>query len=656
MTLAELDGDKIAVKTEYRDRDLIRAVPGARWVPDEYVWTVPLSWAACLTLRGLFRERLEIGSQLAAWAWQHRQEVIAPAMTMRTHVGGEAPPLSSPDASVLYPFQQAGVRFLSHIRRALLTDEMGTGKTIQSIWTIRTLHEAGVDVFPILITGPNNMKATWRKEFHQWWPALDVEILEGGRVEKLKRIKRVKDGDAQVLIANWEGLRHHSRLSPYGSIRLKHCIECDPALRDEIAIAEQLWAEAVQRRAAQTTDETLEAETKAEKELSSTRRKYSPNTCERCNRDLNEIEWHSIVADEAHRAKDPHAKQTRALWALRTDKTEIRLALTGTPIANAPEDLWSSLHFIDPDNWPTRGKYIDRWCLQTFNPFGGMTIIGLKPETKEEFFAITDPHVRRMPKSLVLSQLPKKQYTTRYVEMSPKQAKAYKTMSDDMVAQVDDTGAGDRVVAVNPLTQLTRLTQFASAFAEVIAVPKKDPDTGYEYFDNEIRLSEPSNKLDALEEILEEAGDKPIVVFAQSRQLIELASKRLEKNKVPHGMIVGGQSADERQGVIDRFQRGDYRAVLATVQAGGVGITLTRADTLVFLQRSWSMVDNSQAEDRVHRIGSEIHESIEIIDIVSEGTIEEGQRQALQAKTDRLQEIVRDVELMRRMSKGEEVF
>jgi SNF2 family DNA or RNA helicase len=602
MTLAELNGDRIAVHTEYRDRDLIRAVPGARYDPAEYKWHVPLSWAGCLTLRGLFRERLEIGPQLAAWAYQHRDEVVAPAMAMR--VATEGAPV--PGGEVLYQFQRAGVHFLSHIKHALLCDEMGTGKTIQSIWTIRTLAEQGEDVFPILIAAPNNMKATWRREFKQWWPDLQVEILEGGRADKLKIIKRVKDGDAQVLVANWEALRHHSRLSPYGSTRLKHCVECDPALRG---------------------DPELE-------------KKHPQRLCERCSRELNEIEWHSIIADEAHRAKDPKAKQTRALWALRGEKTLVRLALTGTPIANAPEDLWSALHFIDPESWPTRGKYIDRWCLQTFNPFGGMTIIGLKPETKDEFFAITDPHVRRMPKSLVLSQLPEKMYQTRYVEMSPKQHKAYEAMRDDMVSQVEDAGGGERVVAVNPLTQLTRLTQFASAYAELDG-------------DGNVHLTEPSNKIDALMEILDEVAGKPIVVFAQSRQLIELASKRLEKDKIPHGMIVGGQTADERQNVIDRFQRGDYQAVLATVQAGGVGITLTRADTLVFLQRSWSMVDNSQAEDRVHRIGSEIHESITILDIVSKDTIEEGQRLALQAKTDRLQEILRDADLIRRMEHGE---
>lgn len=616
MTLADRDGDKIVVRTEYRDRDLVRAVPGARYDVQEHVWRVPLSWAGCLTLRGLFRERLEIGPALSAWAFEHRDSVIAPAMQMRTQI--TVPPDSPSEylselaklmdlqgretGKQLFDFQQADVLHLAHVKHALLTNEMGLGKTPVSISTMRLLYLAGEIVFPTLVVVPSTMKGTWAREFGQWWPGVRVEVLEGGRQAKLKIIEKVRHGDVDVLVANWEALRHHSKLSKYGSIALRGCVECDKSLRGDPEVE----------------------------------KKHPQRLCERCPRELNEIEWHSIIADESHRAKDPKAKMTRALLACRTDKTLVRLALTGTPIANAPDDLWSSLHFIDPDSWPTRTKYTERWCLLTYNPFGGMTIVGLKPETKDEFFAITDPHVRRMPKSLVLSQLPQKVYTTRYVDMQPKQRKAYEAMRDDMVAQIEDAGGGDRLVAANPLTQLTRLSQFASAYAELDA-------------EGNVHLTDPSNKIDALLEILEEIGDKPCVVFAQSRQLIELASKRLEKEKIPHGMVIGGQTSDERQANIDRFQRGEFRAILATVQAGGVGITLTRADTLVFLQRSWSNIDNHQAEDRVHRIGSEIHESITIVDIISQGTVEEGQRLALQAKEDRLQEIVRDSELMRKM-------
>ena len=261
-----------------------------------------------------------------------------------------------------------------------------------------------------------------------------------------------------------------------------------------------------------------------------------------------------------------------------------------------------------------------------------MTIIGLKPETKDEFFLSVDPRMRRMPKEAVLPFLPKKTYTTRYVEMSQKQERAYRQMENDLIALLDDSVT----VAVNPLTQLTRLTQFASAFAEMNE-------------NGEVKLTAPSNKIDALVEILEELDGEPAVVFAQSRQLIELAAKKLDDLKISYGMIVGGQTPDERELAKNEFQAGRRRVILCTIAAGGIGITLTRSATAIFLQRSWSMVDNSQAEDRVHRIGSEIHDKITIVDVVSVGTVEERQRVVLGNKLERLEEVMRDRETLRRV-------
>jgi SNF2 family DNA or RNA helicase len=127
-----------------------------------------------------------------------------------------------------------------------------------------------------------------------------------------------------------------------------------------------------------------------------------------------------------------------------------------------------------------------------------------------------------------------------------------------------------------------------------------------------------------------------------SRQLIELLSARLQKEGIPHGLITGAQDADERQKSIDDFQNGKTKWILFTAQAGGVGVTLTAARRLVMLQRPWSLVDYRQALDRVHRIGSEIHDSIIITDYVTEGSIEERVIEALDVKSDNFDEIVKD--------------
>lgn len=111
-------------------------------------------------------------------------------------------------------------------------------------------------------------------------------------------------------------------------------------------------------------------------------------------------------------------------------------------------------------------------------------------------------------------------------------------------------------------------------------------------------------------------------------------------------------SGAQRDETIEAFQSGKLKYILFTYKAGGVGLNMTAADTLVRLQRSWSLIDNQQGEDRVHRIGSEIHEAITIIDIITADTIEETQVEKLYAKMQRLEEIVRDREQLRAAGKS----
>lgn len=314
-----------------------------------------------------------------------------------------------------------------------------------------------------------------------------------------------------------------------------------------------------------------------------------------------------------------------------------RFALTGTPITNTPESLWPTLNFLSPEEWPSRTSFIERYCHSTFNHFGGLEIFGLKTETKEEFFSIFEPRYRRMPKEVILPNLPPIQRLRRYVTMSSKQAKGYRTMAESMVAQ---TEGGGLVIAQNPVSQMTRLVQYSSACIEME--------------EGRARLTDPSCKLDQLLVDLPdflESGES-VVVFAVSRQLIEMAERRLEKAGIGYRSIKGGQSADERHNSIDTFQSGQVPIICVVVAAGGVGITLTRARVAIFLQLPWSNVDYEQACGRVHRIGSEVHESVLIVNYLTEETIEEYQLSSLEGKAQRLEEVVRDKEAIKRLLKG----
>ena len=571
--------DAIAIATEWRFKELCKSIPGAAWSAKEQQWKAPLSWATCLALRSTFKDALEIGPGLADWAQNELVTRVTPANNLRDLEDAEGD-------QDLFPHQRAGVAFLATARRALLADEPGLGKTAQTIRALKKLKETE-PVFPALIVCPNTLKKNWKREFGMWWPDVRVTVITGSAAQRRKQFEEETD----VYVINWESLRSHSRLAPYGSVALARCPQCGG--HDE---------------------------------------KVTENRCEVHVRELNTIDFKAVVADEIHRSKEPKSKQTRALWAA-TGDADIRYALTGTPIANNVLDLWSILHWLSPTEWPSKTRWIDRMVDTMLNAFGGMLVIGVKPHMNDEFYAAVHPRMRRMLKARVLPWLPPVMKERRDVEMSTKQAKAYKQMRDLMIAELD---GGEALTAPSPLTQTTRLLQFSSSYAEIDV----DEMTG----EMKALLAEPSCKVDALMDDISSGdfGDDSVAVCAVSRQLIDLLSAAMIKAKIPHGLITGAQDEDERQKAVDDFQSGKIKWILFTAQAGGVGITLTAARRLVMLQRPWSLVDYKQALDRVHRIGSEIHDSIVIMDYVTEGTIEERVIQVLDSKADNFEQIVRD--------------
>jgi len=527
---------------------------------------------------------LVLGESLTAWASSERANRVDPSNALRDL---EMLPDGEGDED-LFPHQRAGVKYLATARRALLADEPGLGKTAQAIRALKKIQDDGGEPFPALIVCPNTLKKNWAREFAKWWPDVKVQVIKGTATQRRKQFEE----EADVYVINWESLRSHSRLSSYGSIALARCSSCG-GLDDRVT------------------------ETRCEVHL----------------RELNAIDFKAVIADEMHRSKDPKSKQSRALWAA-TGDADIRFALTGTPVANNVLDMWAILHWISPEEWPSKTKWIDRMVNTMLNAFGGMMVLGLKPHMEQEFHATVNPRMRRMLKSRVLPWLPEMMFERRDVEMPAKQAKAYKDMRDNMIAELE--GDGSAVVAPSVLTQTTRLHQFASSFAEITI----DEATGEE----KVILAEPSCKVDALMDDIKSGdfGDDSVAVAAVSRQLIELLSARMTKEGIAHGLITGAQDEDERQKAIDDFQSGRTKWILFTVQAGGVGVTLTTGRRLVMLQRPWSLVDHKQALDRIHRIGSEIHDSVIIMDYVTEGTIEERVLQVLETKADNFEQIVHD--------------
>lgn len=586
MPHAEIDHDdptRILITTEWADKELVKQVPGANWFSSKRAWTAPLSWATAVVLRGIFQERFTYGEGLRSVLQALKDGWVDPAMAWREQY--EVPVL---DGIGLYPHQQCGVNFLAFASHgAMITDEMGTGKTPTVISSLRSF---GAQALPALVICPNSVKSQWQDEIHRWWSEATPYVIGGGMAKRRKQLAEAREDPSSVSIINYEAVRLHTRLAPYGSIRLQRCIE-HGGTHESIA------------------------------------------KCEVHPKELNEFGFRSVVADEAHRIIDPKAKQTRACWSVFHGPTvSYRIAMTGTPISDNVADLWSIGHAIAPQDFPTKSDFVDRYALLAWNRYASLDIVGVRPDTRDELRRLLYPRMRRMLKAIVLPHLPAKVREMREAPMTPAQAKMYREMEEELLAE---TETGEFVIAPSNLTKALRLLQFSSSTCEII--------------DDHVRLKEPSAKLDVLMEVLDELGDRQVAVCAASRQLIELAAARLNAHKpspITYRLLTGAVPQAVRPQNLDDFAEGRARVMLFTLAAGGVGVNLTAADTIVFLQRSWSMLENRQAEDRVHRIGSERHESITIVDIVAPDTIEVRQLRRLREKLERLEEIVGDRERM----------
>ena len=357
----------------------------------------------------------------------------------------------------------------------------------------------------------------------------------------------------------------------------------------------------------------------------------------------------SVVIDECHLAKTPSAQRSKAVRRLAKTASTV-VALSGTPITHNPADLWPTLAAMEPDAWPSRERWVRRYC-ETVQGDYGEDVLGLDAGTEPEFRLTLLGQTRRVAKADVLEQLPPKVYGVRTVELPREWRKAYDDMEADMLAELPD---GEELSVMSVLAQLTRLSQLASAAADV-SVRTEVTDDGTERQHVTVTLKAPSWKVDALLEVLAERPREPVVTFAPSKQLIMLAGQAAEMAGYRVGYVVGGQSMDTRTDTVAAFQAGELDLLCATTGAGGVGLTFTAARTAVFLQRPWSLVEALQAEDRCHRIGSEQHDSVEIIDVVAAKTVDTRVRAVLRDKAGQLAELVQDPRIVAELLGGASV-
>jgi len=304
-----------------------------------------------------------------------------------------------------------------------------------------------------------------------------------------------------------------------------------------------------------------------------------------------------VAIDEIHKCKNPSSQQGKAILKI---QPKDRIAMTGTPLMNTPLDLYIVLKWLGYEKHSFY-QFKKHFCIM--GGYGGYEVIGYKnlSELREQVDTIM---LRRLKKDVL--DLPDKIYTTDYVEMSPAQEKIYNDVLDEIRDNIDKIKLSN-----NPLAQLIRLRQ-ATGFTGILSSSIKE-----------------SAKLDRLEELVEEitASGRKVIVFSNWTDVTKPAYERLKRYNPAY---ITGETVN-RVEEENRFQNDPRcKVIIGTIGAMGTGLTLTAADTVIFLDEPWNRALKEQAEDRAHRIGTA--SNVNIITLVCQGTIDEKISQLIQKK------------------------
>lgn len=577
------DGDRLWISAPYVMKSRLDRLR-ARWDAQNRMFWLPLTWANCIGLRTEIGADLTMSDDLRTWATQY-QYYARPLRDLRADHGRDV------EMSILRESLPGFASLFAHQRS-------GIDLILRSQWLNRWRGTGGARYLVLDQTGVGKTRVAL------------------GALALLEDTAPVVVLCPKSMIRTW----HEEALGffPGADIREVH-------------------GTAVQRRKALVPGAFMYImgyeSVRAHSRITGYAGAAALTDEQRQDKEIQQLGVQTLIVDEAHRCASPKTLQTRAAWTV-ADQARNVIAMTGTPLQESPEDLWAVLRMIDRYTFPTMSGFRDRYLDMVINPFGGWDVRGLKQTTQHEFFDLFHTMSRRAEKAEVLPFLPPKVHEIRWVELPAPLRRAYKQMADQYLLEV---ASGEVTVADNAMVVAGRLIQLANA---TLDVHQKDDGTEV------VRMITPSPKVDAF--MADIAGGDfdgtSVVVFSDSKQLLDLLGEAMASKGIDFVTITGDDSAADRHAAIERFQSGSVQYILIS-RAGDTGITLTKASVMVRLTRSWSYVVHTQAEDRVHRIGSEQHDSITYIDYVTESTVEEGQLVRLNSKKEKATAVLHPDEL-----------
>lgn len=432
---------------------------------------------------------------------------------------------------------------------------MGLGKTIQSMGFLHQLHELQSTQIrgPFLIVAPLSLIGQWQSESHTWTPDFNVVFYHGS-------------ADAREFLAQQEFFYTDQFASKQTATRLKKM----HVTKFHILI---------------TTYEVVLKDIEV----------------------LKKVRWKALIVDEAHRLKNPKARLFEELASVPRD---FCLLLTGTPLQNSTEELWALLHFADPVTFKSKDDFVEK--------FGELS----DASQVSELHAVLKPYLLRRVKEDVEKSLPPKEETILEVTLTPIQKAYYKAIYERNTAFLfKGSKPSNAPSLMNVMMELRKACNhpFLIRGAEdriindAIAVirEKKDPN-GDEPMVEPMKvfgdqLIKASGKFVLLAKLLPKlySGGHKVLIFSQMVRVLDLLEELVKWKKYKYERLDGSTNATARASAVDRFIRKacERFVMLLSTRAGGLGLNLTAADTVIIFDSDWNPQNDLQAMARSHRIG-----------------------------------------------------
>ncbi|MEH2080363.1 MAG: DEAD/DEAH box helicase [Nostoc sp.] len=333
---------------------------------------------------------------------------------------------------------------------------------------------------------------------------------------------------------------------------------------------------------------------------------------------LQSVSWQIIVLDEAQNVKNPEAKQSKAVRQL---EATFRIALTGTPVENRLQELWSILDFLNPGYLGNK-QFFQRRFAMPIEKYGDTASLG-------QLRSLVQPFILRRLKSDrdIIQDLPDKQEMTVFCGLTSEQAALYQEVVEQSLVEIESAEGLQRRGMI--LALLIKLKQICNHPAQYLKQATLDQHN--------------SAKLLRLEEMLEEVlaeGDRALI-FTQFAEWGKLLKPYLEKQLGRETFFLyGSTSKKQREEMIDRFQHDPQGPpiMILSLKAGGVGLNLTRANHVFHFDRWWNPAVENQATDRVFRIGQT--RNVQVHKFVCTGTLEEKIHDMIESKKQLAEQVV----------------